>query len=343
MTKYSEEQLMKKINKEFDEKCIKLRNRIQRLKKEEENYKIKMNNFRKKMISDRQIKHEKQNLKLEMQKIRAEQDREMSKKRKKIQVMRQRSIIKREEKKNENLSKKKIQYRMSMNDKNMLKYIREQLLTQQLNKNTYKHAKIKQQYNQYGANKAKYNLHKEIQQQKEHENNILLLKELEKEMKNTCNKLEVIEKKYIEKLNETKTLSSKFMENSSIKQFNTVRSRTKLKNKNHSNKTSYNNFNINKSMDVLASEEVECENYEIDWDNANKSAHSNKRIIRNHQIQSQKQVIVIKKKRPKSKNCRNINMSNLIKSKTTKNYSNKPKNKIRVHSSMDINKNDLEI
>ena len=126
MTKYSEEQLMKKINKEFDEKCIKLRNRIQRLKKEEENYKIKMNNFRKKMISDRQIKHEKQNLKLEMQKIRAEQDREMSKKRKKIQVMRQRSIIKREEKKNENLSKKKIQYRMSMNDKNMLKYIREQ-------------------------------------------------------------------------------------------------------------------------------------------------------------------------------------------------------------------------
>ena len=29
-------QLLKKINKEFDEKCIKIRNRIQRLKNEEE-------------------------------------------------------------------------------------------------------------------------------------------------------------------------------------------------------------------------------------------------------------------------------------------------------------------
>ena len=340
MTKYSEEQLMKKINKEFDEKCIKLRNRIQRLKKEEENYKIKMNNFRKKMISDRQIKHEKQNLKLEMQKIRAEQDREMSKKRKKIQVMRQRSIIKREEKKNENLSKKKIQYRMSMNDKNMLKYIREQLLTQQLNKNTYKHAKIKQQYNQYGANKAKYNLHKEIQQQKEHENNILLLKELEKEMKNTCNKLEVIEKKYLEKLNETKTLNSKLMESSSVKQFNTTKSRIKIKSKNNFCKTSHNNLKINRSMDILSSNEMECENSGFDWDSANKSVRSNKKSLRKNQVHSQKQLMVNRKERPKSKYHRSAN--SFIKSKTAKNMSNKSKKK-RLNSSMDINKNAIEI
>ena len=32
---------MKKINKEFDERCVKLRNRIQRIKNEEENYKKK--------------------------------------------------------------------------------------------------------------------------------------------------------------------------------------------------------------------------------------------------------------------------------------------------------------
>ena len=32
---------MKKINKEFEERCIKLRNRIQRLKTEEEEYKKK--------------------------------------------------------------------------------------------------------------------------------------------------------------------------------------------------------------------------------------------------------------------------------------------------------------
>ena len=33
LSKFNEIKLMKKINKEFDEKCIKIRNRIQRLKK----------------------------------------------------------------------------------------------------------------------------------------------------------------------------------------------------------------------------------------------------------------------------------------------------------------------
>ena len=35
--------LMRKINKEFDEKCIKIRNRIQRLKNEEEEFKKRNN------------------------------------------------------------------------------------------------------------------------------------------------------------------------------------------------------------------------------------------------------------------------------------------------------------
>ena len=40
-SKYNEMQLIKKINKEFDERCIKIRNRIQRIKNEEENYQKK--------------------------------------------------------------------------------------------------------------------------------------------------------------------------------------------------------------------------------------------------------------------------------------------------------------
>ena len=36
ITKFNEMKLMRKINKEFDEKCIRIRNRIQRLKNEEE-------------------------------------------------------------------------------------------------------------------------------------------------------------------------------------------------------------------------------------------------------------------------------------------------------------------
>ena len=45
-SKYNEVQLMKKLNREFDERCIKLRNRIQKIKNEEENYKKKMMNYR---------------------------------------------------------------------------------------------------------------------------------------------------------------------------------------------------------------------------------------------------------------------------------------------------------
>ena len=41
-------QLKKKINKEFDERCLKIRNRIQRMRNEEKNYEKQMINFRKK-------------------------------------------------------------------------------------------------------------------------------------------------------------------------------------------------------------------------------------------------------------------------------------------------------
>ena len=55
-----------------------------------------------------------------------------------------------------------------------------------MNKNTYSHAKIKQQLNEFETNKMKRNLEKETQIQQLHENNIIQLKRLEKEMKNTC-------------------------------------------------------------------------------------------------------------------------------------------------------------
>jgi hypothetical protein len=42
--------LMKKINKEFDERCLKLRNRIQKMKNEEENYQKKHKRTKKKEI-----------------------------------------------------------------------------------------------------------------------------------------------------------------------------------------------------------------------------------------------------------------------------------------------------
>ena len=50
---------MRKINKEFDEKCIRIRNRIQRLKNEEEECLKKRINFKKKIKHDKLIREEK--------------------------------------------------------------------------------------------------------------------------------------------------------------------------------------------------------------------------------------------------------------------------------------------
>ena len=211
MNKYNEIQLMKKINKEFDERCIKLRNRIQRIKNEEENYKKKMINFRKKEIHDKLIKDDKKKIKLELQRNKAEKDRELYSKKKLIQSQRKKDIECRVHKKNANLSQKKINYQTSLNDKYLMKIIREQLNTQQLNKNIYTHAKIKQELNEFETNKMKRNLEKETQIQQLHENNIIQLKRLEKEMKNTCTQLEELEKEAIESLNKTKYMNLKIV------------------------------------------------------------------------------------------------------------------------------------
>ena len=53
LSKFNEIKLMKKINKEFDEKCIKIRNRIQRLKKEEEECLRQRINYKKKEKHDK--------------------------------------------------------------------------------------------------------------------------------------------------------------------------------------------------------------------------------------------------------------------------------------------------
>ena len=54
--------LMRKINKEFDEKCIKIRNRIQRLKNEEEDCIKQRINFKKKEKHDKLIREDKKKI-----------------------------------------------------------------------------------------------------------------------------------------------------------------------------------------------------------------------------------------------------------------------------------------
>ena len=66
--------LMRKINKEFDEKCIKIRNRIQRLKNEEEDCLKQRINFKKKEKHDKLIREDKKRRKIEVKKVKEERN-----------------------------------------------------------------------------------------------------------------------------------------------------------------------------------------------------------------------------------------------------------------------------
>ena len=62
-------QLMKQINNEYEERFIKLKNRIQRLKSEEEDYRKKIIYLKRREEQDKQIKDEKEKFKKELKKI----------------------------------------------------------------------------------------------------------------------------------------------------------------------------------------------------------------------------------------------------------------------------------
>ena len=225
---------MKKINKEFDEKCIKIRNRIQRLKNEEEECLKQRINFKKKEKHDKLIREDKKKLKKEVKKLKEERDKEIISKKAIIQNNRIKANMHRENKKNENLSQKKMNYQSSLNEKYLMKIIREQLNTLQLNKNTYSHAKIKQELNEYETNKMKRNLEKENMNKKMHEHNIMQLKLLEEEMKITCNQLEELEKQAVDRLRRTKYMNLRLFSGD--------------KNKNNFNEIKRNKINHNKNL-----------------------------------------------------------------------------------------------
>ena len=260
-------QLMKKINKEFDEKCIKIRNRIQRLKNEEEECLKQRINFKKKEKHDKLIREDKKKLKKNIKKLKEERDKELISKKAIIQNKRIKDNIYRENKKNENLSQKKMNYQSSLNEKYLMKIIREQLNTLQLNKNTYSHAKIKQELNEYETNKMKRNLEKENLNKKMHEHNIMQLKLLEEEMKVTCNQLEELEKQAVDRLKRTKYMNLRLFSGDKTKNNFTELKRNKI---NHSK-------NLNRSMENIKINGInEHLNKTLDENNGNKSMIVNK-------------------------------------------------------------------
>ena len=213
--KHNEIKMIQKKNKEYNNKCFALKNRIQILKKEEEIYKNQLKNIKRKEQQDRQIQNDKIKIKIELEIIKNENNKELLKKKERIQKYKIKAKNRMEEKKNANISQKKRKYQSALNDKYLMRCIIEQINTQQNNKNCSQHAKIRQQFNEIESNRIKRNIIKENQEQMEQENNLKILKDLEKKMENACSQLESMEKKCLESLNKTKDFNLKYIENSS--------------------------------------------------------------------------------------------------------------------------------
>ena len=216
-TKYDQIKYVKKKNKEFDDRYMKLKSRIQILQKEDAIYKRKLLNLQKRKLYDQMIQKDKMRLKDELQRTKRQNDKELQKKREKIKNMNMRQKIIQQEKKIQNINNKKMKYNQALNDKFIRKYIIEQINDQQSNKNNYIHAKVKQQLNESQTIRVKRNRIKQNLFQKRTDDSLLLLLKKEKKMKTMCDKLKQVEKKCLEELNKTKSMSIIFMEESKQK------------------------------------------------------------------------------------------------------------------------------
>lgn len=306
-------QLMRKINKEFDEKCIKIRNRIQRLKNEEEECLKQRINFKKKEKQDKLIREDKRKLKKEFKKLKEERDKALVYKKTLIQNQRIKDNKYRENKKNENLSQKKLNYQSSLNEKYLMKIIKEQLNTLQLNKNTYSHAKIKQELNEYETNKMKRNLEKENLNKKMREQNIKQLKLLEEEMKITCDQLEELEKQAVDRLKRTKYMNLRIFSAEKTRTSFSIQKKIKTSNNKNINRSmeniKINGINSNKSKAKENEENIANKSMELNK-NGKMNPHHKKKDIRIKNINTVQKDILISSF-PKTNKERNSNKINL--------------------------------
>ena len=135
------------------------------------------------------------------------------------------------ETKNKNIYMKRQRYQSALNDKKILKNIRQELEKQQNNKNCFRHAKVKQEYYEGKTNKLKKKFEKQNEDFIEQENDLKRLKIIENKMMKTYNKLEMIEKECLENLYKSKSLNEKFKEKNNLNINNNLNTKKEYKKK----------------------------------------------------------------------------------------------------------------
>ena len=180
------------------------------MKKKEENYKKQLSNLEKKEKIDQKKHEDRQKIKLILEKRKNEKNNELEKKKLKIKSLKNKEHDMLKETRDININAKKQRYRSALNDKKILKNIKQEIDMQQNNKNCFRHAKVKQEYYEGKTNQLKKSLYKKGEDFMEQEKDLNRLKIIENKMKKTYNKLELIEKKCIENLYKTKSINDNF-------------------------------------------------------------------------------------------------------------------------------------
>ena len=205
--------------------------------------------MKKKEILGQKVQNDKKQIKLELERVKKEINEELMKKHENTKKLKMEVERKLKEKKIEYYSAKKKKYQSALSDKQIMKCIKEQIDTQENNKNLYKIAKVKQQFNEYETNKIKNNILKENQVLLEHENNLKCLKLIEKKMVKTFKQLEMREKECLESLNKTKYINTKYMGNIKLSDNNKITIKTNLRRNKTMNCLKKNNIiNNNKNI-----------------------------------------------------------------------------------------------
>ena len=205
--------------------------------------------MKKKEILGQKVQNDKKQIKLELERVKKEINEELMKKHENTKKLKMEVERKLKEKKIEYYSAKKRKYQSALSDKQIMKCIKEQIDTQENNKNLYKIAKVKQQFNEYETNKIKNNILKENQVLLEHENNLKCLKLIEKKMVKTFKQLEMREKECLESLNKTKYINTKYMGNIKLSDNNKITIKTNLRRNKTMNCLKKNNIiNNNKNI-----------------------------------------------------------------------------------------------
>ena len=206
----NEMKLIKKKNKEFDNKCSNIYNHIKILKLKEENYKKKLSNLKQKEKKEQKIQEDKLKIRLQLEQKKKEKNKELIKKKENIKKLKNEEHIMLKETKDNNIFNKKKRYQSALSDKVILKKLKKEIDNQQNNRNFFRHEKVKQQRYEKKAKKLEKNIDKKNEEIIEQENDLKELKIIENKMIKTFYKLELMEKECMKNLAKTKNMNSNY-------------------------------------------------------------------------------------------------------------------------------------